>query len=360
MQTTADAKHNVSCPSSDRLRPLWPTTTHGRWIEEEGTDDLVSVIVPAYNRADLIIDALDSVADQTYRPIELLVVDDGSTDDTAAVVRDWTDHVEDTGFEVHLIQQSNQGAPAARNHGALRSQGEFIQFLDSDDKIHPKKIQSQVNLLREHPNVGFVYCLGTYFGGEEPGERLSGFNFHEEGIPAMLQRNMYQTSAALYRRSVCRLAGPWDEELGGAQEWEYAFRALVAADRQILFQSDVYNYLRTTRTYERITEPGLGYLEERMEALKKVKNTLQYADMLEERPVAQSLATSFVRKSFLLHDQGAPSRLVRACLSEAAEVAPLELQPFVSLLYGIHRGTKIGYGVIKRLVRALSTVRRVW
>ena len=81
---------------------------------------------------------MDSVYKQTYRPIEIIVVDDGSTDNTCQVINEWgSKYAEDNGFRLQYFFQENAGAPVARNLGMIESQGEFIQFLDSDDLLHP-------------------------------------------------------------------------------------------------------------------------------------------------------------------------------------------------------------------------------
>src|SRR5690606_31994309 len=97
---------------------------------------LVSVIIPTYNRSGLLLEALDSLARQTYRPIEAIVVDDGSSDDTPEAVNRWISGlVSGDGLRVRYHRQSNKGAPSARNRGLIESRGEFIQFLDSDDLL---------------------------------------------------------------------------------------------------------------------------------------------------------------------------------------------------------------------------------
>lgn len=89
-----------------RVRELWPETCHGRWMSEEYAPGLVSVIMPTYNRAPLIEGTLDSTWQQTYRPVEVLVVDDGSLDNTPEVVNAWIErHKDDPGFEIHYFFQ---------------------------------------------------------------------------------------------------------------------------------------------------------------------------------------------------------------------------------------------------------------
>jgi hypothetical protein len=118
--------------------------------EGPGTPGLVSVVIPTYNRAHLIGAAIESALDQTYEPIEIVVADDGSTDGTADAVAAY-------GSRVHYHRQANAGVSAARNLGLRHARGEFIAFLDSDDRWHPWKIAAQVAVLAQRSEVGMVW-----------------------------------------------------------------------------------------------------------------------------------------------------------------------------------------------------------
>src|SRR5262249_32810495 len=107
-------------------------TIHGRWMSNDHQARLVSVIVPTYNRAGLLTEALESVRRQSYRPLEVLVADDGSTDDISSIVDQFQRQLgEDVSLRVRFLRQAHAGVSAARNLGLIESQGEFIQFLDS-------------------------------------------------------------------------------------------------------------------------------------------------------------------------------------------------------------------------------------
>ncbi len=111
---------------------------------------VISVIIPTYNRAHLVKDAIDSVLSQTYRDFEIIVVDDGSTDNTKEVLAPYRD-------KVKYIYQENQGLSAARNTGIRGARGEYIGFLDSDDLWLPPKLEKQVQILKEYKDIAFVY-----------------------------------------------------------------------------------------------------------------------------------------------------------------------------------------------------------
>lgn len=123
---------------------------------DESPRPRVSVVVPTYNRARYIVDALDSVFAQTFRDIEVIVVDDGSTDDTAERLAPYAGRIE-------YVRTANQGPARARNEGMGRARGEYIAWLDSDDLYYPFKLELQVEILDRCPDAGFVYSEFTAF-----------------------------------------------------------------------------------------------------------------------------------------------------------------------------------------------------
>src|SRR3954471_18427883 len=116
---------------------------------------LISVVVIAHNCEDYVGHAVASVLGQTWQHLELIVVDDGSTDSTASVV-----HAHDNG-RLRYVRQANRGPNAARNEGIRRARGEFVAFLDCDDWWAPTKLEKQIELVRSRPSVGLVYSLAT-------------------------------------------------------------------------------------------------------------------------------------------------------------------------------------------------------
>lgn len=128
----------------------------------------VSVIIPSYNRADCVASAIQSVTAQDYRPLDILIIDDGSVDNTQEVVQDFLQ--ETTDLSIRYIYQPNGGVSAARNHGLALARGEYISFLDSDDVLLPHKIKHQVLLMqKEHADL----CYGKAIYQNELGEWLN-------------------------------------------------------------------------------------------------------------------------------------------------------------------------------------------
>jgi glycosyltransferase involved in cell wall biosynthesis len=194
---------------------------------------LVSVIVPTYNRGQFITEAMNSVREQTYRPIELLVIDDGSTDETPDLVRQWKKRHADEQLEVHYYRQSNCGAPVARNRGLIASEGEYIQFLDSDDVLHSQKISRQVQVL-DKSGADFVFSPRASFRDTidwgAPTAYKSSFSGNHRYLLGFLYRlrkpQTWSTEGGIYKRSTCQKIGPWDETLEFDQDWEYSIRLL--------------------------------------------------------------------------------------------------------------------------------------
>jgi len=193
------------------------------WMRLEYEPGLVSVIIPTYNRAHLLPDAMDSVWKQTYRPIEMIVVDDGSTDETSVVVSQWGTRREGNNrFHLNYVYQPNHGVCAARNRGLLESCGEFIQYLDSDDLLLPSKFSRQVKLLRNNLLMDYTWALTQKVGPNGP--------FGVEGAP--MDPDNPQDSVAsynwtvlgpMYRRQVCVAVGPWAPELRQSNDlWQEA------------------------------------------------------------------------------------------------------------------------------------------
>lgn len=184
----------------------------------------VSVVVPTYNRDHLVCAALDSVQAQSFRSLEIIVIDDGSTDDTEARVRAWA---ETATLPVLYERQPNAGGNAARNRGIDRARGHFVAFLDSDDLWHPNKIARQLARLAETPAFGAVYC-GLRETDAESGRVLAEprHDFPEgDLLNALLVRDVTApTSTYLVRRQLLIEAGKFDLDLAARQDWDMWIR----------------------------------------------------------------------------------------------------------------------------------------
>ena len=183
---------------------------------------LVTTIIPVFNRPAMLREAVASVLTQTYRPIEIVIVDDGSTDDTPSVIAELAAR----NAEVRGIRRANGGPGLAREAGRGEARGEFIQYLDSDDLLLPRKFELQVAALEANPECGVAYGITRYrdAGGNEIDCTWKPANQIQKTIfPSFLIARWWDTPTPLYRRSVCDAAGPWTG-LRQEEDWEYDCR----------------------------------------------------------------------------------------------------------------------------------------
>jgi glycosyltransferase involved in cell wall biosynthesis len=190
------------------------------WLAGNGQQDLVSIVVPTFNRATLVLELLENLSQQTWKHLQIIVVDDGSTDDTAARIEHWKSSHQDA--QLLYLKKAQGGASSARNEGLLHCSGEFIYFIDSDDLIFPNALEDMIN---EIQRSGIPFCVATISTAGRDGVSTSA---GEEYAPYLnkniIFRNGWATHGALFRRHVIRNAGPFSESLLGAEDLELRWR----------------------------------------------------------------------------------------------------------------------------------------
>ncbi|MGI4885364.1 MAG: glycosyltransferase [Janthinobacterium lividum] len=195
---------------------------------------LVSVIIPCYNYGSYVCDAIDSVISQTYANWELIIINDGSLDNTEDVVMPYTKH--DNRIRYHY--QPNKGLSAARNTGLALTTGEYIQLLDADDYLAPEKLRLQVEVLNNNPAVDLVYSNAYVFLHSETSRDPINFKpfifpvspISGQGIPMLLHMamdNMFLPGAPLYRRSMETTIKGFKEDMYPIEDWHYWYRGLL-------------------------------------------------------------------------------------------------------------------------------------
>lgn len=178
----------------------------------------VSVIIPTYNRAWIVKEAIDSVFAQTYRDFELIVVDDGSTDDTCSVLNAF-------GSKISVIRQGNQGVSAARNAGIKASNGRYIAFLDSDDCWLAEKLSVQVAFFNDRPDAMICQTEETWIRN---GLRVNPKNRHKKPsgpifIPS-LALCLVSPSAVMMPKTLFKTVGMFDETLPACEDYDLWLR----------------------------------------------------------------------------------------------------------------------------------------
>jgi glycosyltransferase involved in cell wall biosynthesis len=198
-------------------------------------DPLVSVIIPTYNGSAFLRETIDSALAQTYPRVEVVVVDDGSTDSTPDILASYGDRIK-------AVTQRNAGTSAARNTGICESSGAYIAFLDHDDLWLPEKLAKQVPVLMENANLGMVYAGIRFFNhytgqvtSEHPG--MPGLDAHD-----LLGRTVISLQCSVIPRSVFDRVGVFDAELKGTDDWEICIR--IANAYPILGMTDILVNIR--------------------------------------------------------------------------------------------------------------------
>jgi glycosyltransferase involved in cell wall biosynthesis len=216
-------------------------------------DALVSILIPAFNAGEWIADTLNSAVAQTWARKEIIVVDDGSSDDTLAIVRRY----EANG--IRIFTQKNQGAAAARNMAFSLSKGNYIQWLDADDLLAPDKIAKQMERVKEsHDRKTLISAAwGQFMYRHYRAEFVSSALWSDLSPVEWLLRKMgqnlhMQTATWLVSRDLTEAAGPWDTRLLGDDDGEYFCRVLLASDG-VLFVPEA-------RVYYRATPNSLSYI----------------------------------------------------------------------------------------------------
>lgn len=240
---------------------------------------LVSILIPAYNTEETIAQTLDSAIEQTWQRKEIIVVDDGSTDRTAEVVRNF-------GAKVTLVSTENQGGGAARNHALSRCEGDYIQWLDADDILEPHKIERQLatlhkgerkRILLSSPWASFYYR--THRARFIPNSLWQDLSPVEWFLRKMSENLHMQTATWLTSRELVEAAGPWDEHLRVNQDGEYFARVLLA--------SEGTRFVPGTGVFYRATGRGsVSYLDgsdkKRDSLFRSMKLQIKYLRSLEE------------------------------------------------------------------------------
>jgi glycosyltransferase involved in cell wall biosynthesis len=253
----------------------------------------ISAVIPCYNSAATIRDALRSVEAQTVKADEVVVVDDGSTDDSAGIV-------EREFPQCRLIRQANAGPAAARNRGVSEAMGDWIAFLDSDDAWLPWRLSAVLDLASVHPDVG-LWCGEAlrWSGSSTAAPQPVKPTFHRVALDCFLSNNPIATSSVLVRRDVLLESGGFDPAFRGPEDFDLWLR--VGARAQIAFiEAPVALYRRV---------PGSLSMDDRRflpEVLRVLDKAFASGGALASHPQWRSLAlsTQYWNASWMAFERG--------------------------------------------------------
>jgi len=186
---------------------------------------LVSIIIPAYNAENYIRRAIESALNQTYKNIEIFVVDDGSTDSTAQIIKSYKDP------HIIYLYQKNQGQGRARNYAIEKSHGEYIAFLDADDIYLPEKIEQEVQFLTNNPQYQIAYCNMLHFYADKPGKFFrKKYQYYSGDILDNLLNSVFLNLSTIMisRKLWNKAVGSLSEKRYYSEDWEMFLK--IAAD----------------------------------------------------------------------------------------------------------------------------------
>lgn len=251
----------------------------------------VSIILPIFNREDVIIDTLNSIKNQTFINFECILVDDGSSDNSLEVIKRFINF--DKRFKLYKRPKNRiKGANACRNYGFEISKGEFIQWFDSDDLMFENKIEEKVKVLNEFINFDYVVCSGIEFKDRisntlNKWDKITSENPILDHITGKVSLH---TNGPLFRKSFLENENLFNEDLQRKQEWEFYTR--------LLFKSTNYFPLHKTLYYFRIHSGSINGLNSINTLASRVQaNNLVFKNLLKEKVLLKQ--NPFLRKHFL-------------------------------------------------------------
>ncbi len=288
----------------------------------------VSVIVPAYNVSKYIQEALISLEKQTFSDFEVLIVDDGSTDDTAAVVQKFTRR--DSRFK--LLQKANGGLSSARNYGISHAQGEYIALLDGDDVYHKDKLATHVARLYSRADVGVVYSASRTIrdDGKSTFITLSGKPVYPNPLLALLCKNFVgHGSNAVFRRCLISEVGGFNESLRSWEDVDLWLR--IAATQK-------WGFYREKRVlcYYRVRPSGLSFNIAQMEDCgeRVIKDAYQRSPEIKPMlPTAYAYMYRYLtRLSLQGGDMEAARKFIRQALISDKSIFYRDIRSLVTLI----------------------------
>ena len=312
----------------------------------------ISIIIPVYNSAGYISRAIDSVLAQTHLPDEIIIVDDGSTDNTVQVIQQYEP-------KIKLIQQANTGASAARNTGIEAATGEWIAFLDADDEWLPEKLQLQTDLLKRNPHLvwtaaNFYRCLcdENRKAPDLPPEKLQrilqGSEFFSDYLKAYRFYARGHTDTMLIKRTVLEQTGLFTTELMRFEDMDMWFR-IAYQNPQIgyLPQPLAVHHMNITHSVTQKEAPYDLYCP----LIRKHLNLAAKYDRLEAfEPCAVFLIRQWTRS--MLFD--ARKEDIRKIISEFSNLLPTGYKLLMKLLTTFPKTTAATCRIISKVVRSLN------
>ncbi len=310
-----------------------------------GSPPYVSVIIPTYNRAGLVQQAIASVLAQAYTDFECIVVDDGSTDDTPLALKPLVG-----AGQIRYAHQANAGLSSARNHGLRLARGAYVCFLDDDDLYEPNKLARQVEYLDAHPDAMLVHCWFSKFNEHNPDLGLRKPDWFQGWLyPDILTywRMLMATPCLMFRREVLDAVGGFDESLRYAEDLDM-WRRIARR----------YAFHLVPESLVRIRQQATSMSSDKLRSAEYFRIVLEkaFADdpQLSPRLKRRALAAMYTSVAQNLLGEGGPAeiRAARAHVRTALRQRPLAPAAWLTLAASLlPRGLRGGLAAAVRRLR---------
>jgi glycosyltransferase involved in cell wall biosynthesis len=282
----------------------------------------VSVVITTYNRARFLPETIDSVRQQRFRDFEIIVVDDGSTDNTRQVLRSY-------GDRVRAFYQENRGSSAARNIGICRARGKWIAIQDSDDLCTPDHLEILFDFVSQNPNYGMVFANGAYLERPEhnrdtiiPKEKSRRLAQQGVRLVDLLEKSIFRLQASLISKECFQAIGGFDEDLRICMDLDLAFRLFMRYP-VAYFDKVVFLYRKHEGNISRDQE--LRLLENIRTIEKLVQEFPQAKEILGHERIARRVAYRYYRLAKGRWKRGNKDAAKEA-IKQAIALCPLSLK----------------------------------
>jgi len=273
-------------------------------------NDLVSIIIPFHNNPTQLDRAVKSVLNQTFQNIEIIIIDDGSSEDYKDLVLDLMSL---TKLKIKYIKQENTGPGLARQNGLNNATGKYIQYLDSDDELLPEKLEKQVKLLNDNLDVIMVWGLSQINSDSNVIHRRNNYKGNEDHVSiSAIQKRKWHTSACLWNYETNKVY--WEDLTNGEDVLHDVNAGLLNSKTKVLFKnsivSNIYmdnggdnlsNAIRDVNNHKRIVRDALELNNRIYEKVKKAK-------LINNKIVKESLAERFLYEGLKFYKLGFPKQ----------------------------------------------------
>ena len=316
---------------------------------------LVSIVVPLFNRSKLVPQTIESVLSQTHNHIELLIVDDHSTDNSLQVAKQY--EAKDSRVRAWQRTALTKGAPACRNEGLANSNGDYLIFLDSDDLLADQCVENRLREVASQPGLDF-YVFPTEQFKNEPGDLgLPWFRKADDDLAGFLEKPLWQTTAAIWKTDSVRKLNGFREDLLAWQDWDLFVRAITQDLKYQVFEVRADNFVRRS-LHDRISvgaEFDLKKLKNRKQLFRSTFGLIRDAGKLDEKR-KEKLIELFLDLAIKLRKANLHSES-DSWISEMAELELIDSNRVPELKSKVADASRLSFGEWKKSIKVKLLMR---